>query len=89
MRLVTRDIDLIGNADRDQGYMEAWEENRLDADSGAVFMSDNNRIKPRLTKDEFVEVAHKCGYWKEGTLPYEIAVACENYRTAYEARHNS
>lgn len=89
MRLVTRNIDLIGNVDRDQGYMEAWEENRLDADSGAVFMSDNNRIKPRLTKDEFVEVAHKCGYWKEGTLPHEIAVACENYRTAYESRHKS
>ena len=82
MRLSTRDITLDGNPDRDQGYMERWEDNQLDADSGAVFMSDNNHIRPRLTPDEFVEVAHKCGYWRSGTLPVEISIACE----AYEAK---
>ena len=79
MRLARRVIDFMGDHDRDQGYMAMWERCQLDADSGAVFMSDNNRIRPRLTADEFVEIAHKCGYWRSGTLPTDTDAACKAY----------
>lgn len=84
MQLSTRKIKFKCRPYLDTKVFEDWAEGRIDESTAAVYVSNNNEIAPLLTDEEFIEIAHNCGFWKMGTMPNEMIVAMENYRIRKE-----
>ena len=84
MILKNRDVSFKCCYELDVKVFKDWAGGLIASEVGAKYISNNNEIYPPLTSEEFVEMAHKFGYWQLETIPNELLIAMDNYRIRKE-----
>lgn len=67
VKLKTREIRFNSASDAitlDNATLRNWREYIYTSEKAAKKLSENNGIKPALTVEEFIDVAHRLGHWR-------------------------